>query len=309
MSWSPRRTRCGSTMETGCGAARSGLPTRMRCGGLAQRLALSVGRRLDEAQPWVDGQLTGVTADQFTVRLHAVLAPIASGGTCLSLRVLRPATQDLATLTRSGAIAAGGGRTARQDHRGPAGVPCLRRHRRRQDHALVGRPRRGLADGTHRLRGGRRRVGTAASAPGEAGRAVRECRRGRRDYRSRPGEAGAADATGPDRRRRGARRGGGRPAGRAQHRPRRWRGNRAREQSRRGARPARGARSARRPRPLRIAQSARGGGTGAAACRSGPRRPAQAQRDRGAAAGRQRLGRGRDRVARRYADSEAAPRI
>ena len=29
---------------------------------LAQRLALSVGRRLDEAQPWVDGQLTGVAA-------------------------------------------------------------------------------------------------------------------------------------------------------------------------------------------------------------------------------------------------------
>jgi pilus assembly protein CpaF len=73
---------------------------------LAQRLALSVGRRLDEAQPWVDGQLVGVTADQFTVRLHAVLAPIASAGTCLSLRVLRPATQDLATLTRVGAIAA-----------------------------------------------------------------------------------------------------------------------------------------------------------------------------------------------------------
>ncbi len=73
---------------------------------LAQRLALSVGRRLDEAQPWVDGQLTGVTAGQFTVRLHAVLAPIAFGGTCLSLRVLRPATQDLVTLTQTGAIAA-----------------------------------------------------------------------------------------------------------------------------------------------------------------------------------------------------------
>jgi pilus assembly protein CpaF len=72
---------------------------------LAQRLALSVGRRLDEAQPWVDGQLIGVTADQFTVRLHAVLAPIASGGTCLSLRVLRPATQDLAMLVRAEAIA------------------------------------------------------------------------------------------------------------------------------------------------------------------------------------------------------------
>ena len=69
---------------------------------LAQRLALSVGRRLDEAQPWVDGQLIGVTADQFTVRLHAVLPPIASGGTCLSLRVLRPATQDLAMLDQPG---------------------------------------------------------------------------------------------------------------------------------------------------------------------------------------------------------------
>ncbi|WP_029108401.1 TadA family conjugal transfer-associated ATPase [Mycobacterium sp. URHD0025] len=69
---------------------------------LAQRLALLAGRRLDEAQPWVDGQLTGV--GPFTVRLHAVLPPIAAAGTCLSLRVLRPATQNLETLTRSGAI-------------------------------------------------------------------------------------------------------------------------------------------------------------------------------------------------------------
>jgi pilus assembly protein CpaF len=72
---------------------------------LAQRLALSAGRRLDEAQPWVDGQLTGLNTGQFSVRLHAVLPPIAAGGTCLSLRVLRPATQDLAALMRSGAIA------------------------------------------------------------------------------------------------------------------------------------------------------------------------------------------------------------
>ena len=35
---------------------------------LAQRLALSAGRRLDEAQPWVDGQLTGLSAGGFTVR-------------------------------------------------------------------------------------------------------------------------------------------------------------------------------------------------------------------------------------------------
>ena len=72
---------------------------------LAQRLALAAGRRLDDAQPWVDGQLTGLGAGRFAVRLHAVLPPIAAGGTCLSLRVLRPATQDLAALTAAGAIA------------------------------------------------------------------------------------------------------------------------------------------------------------------------------------------------------------
>ncbi|MBU9766975.1 TadA family conjugal transfer-associated ATPase [Mycobacterium sp. TNTM28] len=71
---------------------------------LAQRLALLAGRRLDEAQPWVDGQLSGI--GPFTVRLHAVLPPVAAAGTCLSLRVLRPATQNLDSLTRSGAIPA-----------------------------------------------------------------------------------------------------------------------------------------------------------------------------------------------------------
>jgi pilus assembly protein CpaF len=53
----------------------------------------------------VDGQLTGIGCDGFAVRLHAVLPPLAVGGTCLSLRVLRPATQDLAALTAAGAIA------------------------------------------------------------------------------------------------------------------------------------------------------------------------------------------------------------
>jgi pilus assembly protein CpaF len=72
---------------------------------LAQRLALACGRRLDEAQPWVDGQLTDLGTGQFTVRLHAVLPPIAADGTCLSLRVLRPATQDLAALTDTGTVA------------------------------------------------------------------------------------------------------------------------------------------------------------------------------------------------------------
>ena len=71
---------------------------------LAQRLANAVGRRLDDAQPWVDGQLAGAGGGQFTVRLHAVLPPIAVAGTCVSLRVLRPASQDLAGLTTAGAI-------------------------------------------------------------------------------------------------------------------------------------------------------------------------------------------------------------
>ncbi|MGL4305568.1 MAG: TadA family conjugal transfer-associated ATPase [Mycobacteriaceae bacterium] len=71
---------------------------------LAQRLALAAGRRLDEAQPWVDGQLTAVGSGEFGVRLHAVLPPVAALGTCLSLRVLRPATQGLAALINLGAI-------------------------------------------------------------------------------------------------------------------------------------------------------------------------------------------------------------
>ena len=72
---------------------------------LAQRLAAAAGRRLDDAQPWVDAQLTEVGGGRFTVRMHAVLPPVAAGGTCLSLRVLRPAAQDLAALAAAGAIA------------------------------------------------------------------------------------------------------------------------------------------------------------------------------------------------------------
>ncbi|MBL1077308.1 TadA family conjugal transfer-associated ATPase [Nocardia sp. 2] len=76
---------------------------------LAQRLALAAGRRLDDAQPWVDGRLPGTEAalgDSFGVRLHAMLSPIAHAGTCLSLRVLRPASQGLDALAAAGAIPA-----------------------------------------------------------------------------------------------------------------------------------------------------------------------------------------------------------
>ena len=95
-------------VDDGSGLRRSAVrfPDEAAVRRLAQRLALSAGRRLDEAQPWVDGQLTGLGAGGFAVRLHAVLPPVAPAGTCLSLRVLRPATQDFAALVAAGAIAA-----------------------------------------------------------------------------------------------------------------------------------------------------------------------------------------------------------
>jgi len=65
---------------------------------LAQRLAAPSGRRLDEAQPWVDARLPG------GVRLHAVLAPVAPGGTCLSLRVPRRRAFTLAELVSAGSV-------------------------------------------------------------------------------------------------------------------------------------------------------------------------------------------------------------
>jgi pilus assembly protein CpaF len=68
---------------------------------LAQRLALAAGRRLDDAQPFVDAWLPG-TGPHGRIRLHAVLPPLAPDGTCLSLRVLRPATHDLPTLRTLG---------------------------------------------------------------------------------------------------------------------------------------------------------------------------------------------------------------
>jgi pilus assembly protein CpaF len=48
---------------------------------LAVRLAAGAGRRLDDAAPYVDARLPG------GVRVHAVLPPLADGGTHLSLRV------------------------------------------------------------------------------------------------------------------------------------------------------------------------------------------------------------------------------
>lgn len=65
---------------------------------LAVRLAGAVGRRLDDAVPWVDAALPDGT------RLHAVLPPIAPDGPLLSLRVLGHRTPDLDDLVASGSL-------------------------------------------------------------------------------------------------------------------------------------------------------------------------------------------------------------
>lgn len=73
---------------------------------LAQRLATAAGRRLDDASPYVDARLPG------GVRLHAVLPPVASGGTCVSLRLPPRRTFTLTDLVAAGTIA-------------PAAIPVL----------------------------------------------------------------------------------------------------------------------------------------------------------------------------------------
>lgn len=65
---------------------------------LAQRLAASAGRRLDDASPHADVRLADGT------RLHAVLAPVARTGTVLSLRVPRGRVWTLPELVTAGAV-------------------------------------------------------------------------------------------------------------------------------------------------------------------------------------------------------------
>lgn len=65
---------------------------------LAQRLAASGGRRLDDAAPFVDVRLRDGT------RLHAVLAPVAGPGTVISLRVPAARSFTLEDLVVSGLV-------------------------------------------------------------------------------------------------------------------------------------------------------------------------------------------------------------
>jgi pilus assembly protein CpaF len=69
---------------------------------LAVRLVAAGGRRLDDACPYADARLPDGT------RVHAVLPPLAPGGTCLSLRVPPRATFTLADLVAAGSLPSGG---------------------------------------------------------------------------------------------------------------------------------------------------------------------------------------------------------
>ncbi len=65
---------------------------------LAQRLAAAAGRRLDDTAPYADARLPG------GIRLHAVLPPIAPGGTTISLRLTRRRAFTLDELVAAGAV-------------------------------------------------------------------------------------------------------------------------------------------------------------------------------------------------------------
>ena len=69
---------------------------------LAQRLAASAGRRLDDARPFVDARLPS------GARLHCVLQPVAVGSTLISLRVPNRRGFSVADLTDRGSVDSAG---------------------------------------------------------------------------------------------------------------------------------------------------------------------------------------------------------
>lgn len=73
---------------------------------LAVRLAGLCGRRLDDAQPCVDGRISRAhdSNGDVALRFHAVLSPPAQQGTCISLRVLRSHSASLDSLHRRGSL-------------------------------------------------------------------------------------------------------------------------------------------------------------------------------------------------------------
>ncbi len=88
-------------VDRGSGLERTGVrfPDEAGVRRLAQRLAGSAGRRLDDATPFIDLRLADGT------RLHAVLAPLSRPGTTISLRVPRRRVFTLPELRDAGSLA------------------------------------------------------------------------------------------------------------------------------------------------------------------------------------------------------------
>ena len=86
---------CGSGLQQ---VAQARFTEEVQVRSLAQRLADGVGRRLDEASPWVDAQLPQ------GLRLHAVIPPLAVDGTVISLRIPARRGFDLAALQAAGSV-------------------------------------------------------------------------------------------------------------------------------------------------------------------------------------------------------------
>ena len=101
---------------------------------LAARLVAAGGRRLDDGSPCVDVRLDG------GYRVHAVLPPISTAGTLLSVRIRRATVFSMSELRRDGMfgrrdIRRPGPARARTHGGAPIELPHQRCHRIGEDHA------------------------------------------------------------------------------------------------------------------------------------------------------------------------------
>jgi len=87
-------------IDTGAGLARSDVQFASEADvrRLAQRLAASAGRRLDDASPYVDARLPG------GARLHSVIPPVAVDATLISIRLPARRAFTLADLAARGTV-------------------------------------------------------------------------------------------------------------------------------------------------------------------------------------------------------------
>ena len=197
---------------------------------LAARLVAAGGRRLDDGSPCVDIRLDG------GFRVHAVLPPISTAGTLLSIRIRRERVFSMDELRRNGMFGALVQTVLERMVAAPLELPDQRRHRVGEDHAARHAPR--LVFAGRAARPDRRRLGAEPGPPARcfAGGAARQPRRRRRRGLGRARAAVTEDAAGPAG-------GGGVPrcrsagtAGCHEHRPQRGRRNHPRQHRGRRAR-------------------------------------------------------------------------